>query len=61
MPGVQVPVLAYVETSLLAGFLSFKSSFGFFPVGVELLINHVYWGRFGINNGAKLESKILVN
>jgi hypothetical protein len=58
VPGVQVPVLAYIKTSLPAGFSSLEPSLEFCPVGVELPINRVYWGRFGVNTGVKLESEI---
>jgi integrase len=58
VPGVQVPVLAYIKTSLIAGFLSLEPSLEFCPVGVELPINRVYWGRFGVNTGVKLENEI---
>jgi integrase len=51
VPGVQVPVLAYIKTSLTAGFSSFQPSLVFCPVGVNLLINRGYWGKFGVAIG----------
>lgn len=38
--------------------MNFNRSLVFCPVGVELSINRVYLGRFGVNTGVKLESEI---
>jgi hypothetical protein len=45
--GVQIPVLASPQTSLLAGFSSFQPSLVFCPTGVNLPIIPVYWGNLG--------------
>jgi hypothetical protein len=46
------------KTSLCAGFSSLEPSLSFFLNGIELPIDHVYWGKFGVNTGVKLESEI---
>jgi integrase len=51
--GVQISVLAYLKTSLCAGFSSFQPPLEFCPSGVSLPIIPVYWGRFGLNLGVK--------
>jgi integrase len=49
--GVQIPVLAYIETSLRAGFSSFQPYFEFCPIGEIYPNNRGYWGKFGVNIG----------
>ncbi len=58
MSGVQISVLAYLKTSLCAGFSSFQPPLEFCPSGVSLPIIPVYWGRFGLNLGVKSWSDI---
>jgi integrase len=51
--GVQIPVLAYDQTSPRAGFSSLEPSLVFCPSGVNLPVIPVYWGKFGVNIGVK--------